>query len=773
MSAQPERTPEPWPPGPNGTAHSLANGNGSGYAPSLKGYIPLTPASQGATQDDDDFDLGHLLKVLKRRALTFVGVTALAAGALTGWQLIRPAPPPVYRGSFDLLVEPVTSVDPIGLGDLGPDTSGRTTLDYDSQIRVLLSPGVLNPILETIQAQYPDLTYSDLLENLTIARENNAKVLSVVYRSPDPAEVQFITEQLIQGFINYSVQDRQADLRRGIAFLDEQLNEKWQEVDTIESDLSDFQKQHNLVDVEVTKASVTERLNDLLSNQENLLIELESLQRLFGSLQEQVGFSPGVAVRIVNLSDSPQYQAVLEDLRQLERQIAVESARFQGDTPMIQVLEDKRQQLLAVLDQEANRILGDVTVNPTEVGFQGQVSQNLVQQLVDTQNQIQLLQIQDATISQVTAVLQDEIQYLADLSRSFKQIERELTVAESSLNQMLTSRQELRFQMAREASPWELVAPMDVSNLATDGRLARVLILNGLVSVMVGAGAALMQDKLDRVFHDADEIAAATKLPNLAIIPYVKALEQRALVMNAALVSTIDDLLQQKPLLVSPDSPSAFAFAESFYSLHTNLRLLSSDSPMQTISITSSRPNEGKSTICAHLAIAATNVGQRVLLIDADMRKPSLHELFGLPNQQGLSNVISGTAEVHEVLSPVAENDRLKIITGGMQPPAPGGLLSSRRMHQLLQSFRQDFDLIIIDTPPLIGISDAKLASTHADGMLLVTQVEKTQRAEVQRVLSDLGNTVQAPLLGIVVNGVQGHNQQGYYNQYYSHYYSR
>ena len=769
MSSKPERLPESWP----ATASNTENGNGHSHAASVKGYIPLTPSQVTVVDDDDDFDLGHLLKILKRRALTFIGVTALAAGGLTAWQVTRPSPPPAYRGSFDLLVEPVTSVDRIGLEDLVPETSGRTTLDYDSQIRVLLSPGVLTPILATIQDRYPDLTYEVLKEQLTIDREDSAKVLTVTYRDSDPEAVEYVTGQLIDGFINYSVQDRQADLRRGIAFLDQQLDEKWGEVADIESALSDFQKQHNLVDVEATKASVTERLNTLLSQQENTLIELASLQDLFVSLQNQVGFPPEVAVRVANLSDSPQYQAVLEDLRQIEREIAVESARFQTDTPMIQVLEDQRQQLLTVLEQESQRILGNVAVDPNAVGFQGEVSQNLVQQLMDTQNQIHFLQIQDETISQVTGVLQDEIQYLADLSRSFKQIERELTVAESSLNQMLTSRQELRFQMAREASPWELVAPMQVSSLATGGNLTRMLLLNGLFSVLLGMGAALMQDKFDRVFHDAEEIAAATKLPNLATIPYVRALEEQALVMNAALVSTIDDLLQQKPLLVSPDSPSAFAFAESFYSLHTNLRLLGSDSPIQTITVTSSRPNEGKSTICAHLAIAATNVGQRVLLVDADMRKPSLHEMFGLLNSKGLSNLISGTAELQAVLHSLPSNDRLKVITGGMQPPAPGGLLSSHRMHQLLQSFCQDFDLIIIDTPPLLGISDAKLASTHADGMLLVTQIERTQRSEVQRVLADLGNTVQAPLLGLVVNGVQSHNRQGYYNHYYSHYYSR
>jgi succinoglycan biosynthesis transport protein ExoP len=766
MSSQPEHLP----PTPPSSANGLANGNG--HAPSsVKGYIPLTSMPQVVVDQKDDFDLGHILQVLRRRTLTFVGVMALAAGGLTAWHFVRPTPPTIYQGSFDLLVEPVTSADSIDLNAFGERRSGN--LDYDSQIRVLLSPGVLDPILANIQEQYPKLTYEALRNRLTIERAEDTKVLKIRYQGSDPETVQFVSDQLLQGFIDYSAQARQAGLLRGINFLDEQLDNKWQEVATIEEDLSDFQKQHNLVDVAATKASVTDRLNALLAKQENLAIELASLQELRTSLEDQVGFAPDIAVRVANLSASPQYQAVLDELRAIDREIAIESARFQTDTPMIQVLEDKQQQLLEVLNQESVRILGDAGLNLDSIGYQGDISQNLVQQLVDTANKIELLQIQNATISQVTEVLQDEIQYLADLSRASKQIERELTVAESSLNQMLTSRQDLRFQMAKEASPWELVDPMDVASLATGSSLARILLLNGLVSVLLGLGAALLQDKLDQVFHDAEDITAFTKLPNLALVPYARALEDRALLMNTALISSVDDLLQQKPMLVNADSPSAFLFAESFYSLHTNLRLLGSDSPMQAVTVTSSRPNEGKSTICAHLAIAATNIGQRVLLIDADMRKPSLHEIFGLVNSKGLSNIISDTAKVQDVIHTLSGNERLQIITAGSQPPAPGGLLSSRRMHQLVQGFRQDYDLIIIDTPPLIGITDAKLASTHTDGILLVTQIERTQRSEVQRVLSDLGNTMQAPLLGVAVNGVKAKGQKyGYHGSYYNHYYS-
>jgi len=839
-----------------GQSHSN-NGNGQAAA------APISLPAPVVDDNGEEFDLGHLLAVVKRRALTFLGVTSLTALGLVGWHMTRP---PAYRGGFELLVEPVTVVNKLDLGTIPfAAEAEQSGLDYNSQIRVLRSPTVLEPIVAKIQQRYPQITYETLLGRLSIQRQSDSKVLDISYGGTDPEEIEFVLDELALGFIEYSVANRQSDLRRGIEFLDQQLDEKWQEVHTIESTMSDFQKQHDLVDVTAVSASVTERMNAMLAKQEALQVELASLQTLYRNLEQQVGYSTDAAIRIANLSESPQYQALLQDYRQVEQQLALELARFQADTPMIQALEDQRLQLLPLLQAEAERVLGSTllgsadpepaaeatpgrsaqdsadpepavaatpgtstqdsadsepavaatpgrsaqdstdsepavaatpgtstqnstdsepaaeaatgisSLDPQDLGFKGQVSQGLVQQLVDTMNQIQVLQTQNAAITRVTEVLQGEIQYLADLGRSFKQIERELGVAENSFNQLLATRQELRFQMARQNAPWELISPLNAANIAPQGNLPRKLILSGVVGLLLGAAAALAKDKLDQGFHRTEDILAATKLPALATIPYVKSLEQRALVMNTALVSTMADLVSQQPVLVNQDTPSAFVFAESFYSLHTNLRLLGADRPVQVVTVTSARPGEGKSTVCAHLAIAATNMGQRVLIIDADMRRPTQHIIFGLNNRTGLSNYISGTSQtLGNIVQSIPGNRSLQVLSAGLQPPAPGGLLSSRRMHQLVDNLRHDYDMVIIDTPPLAGITDAKLTSTHADGMLLVTKMGSTPRSNVMDALTELSHTVQAPLLGLVINSVTSSGGNAYYNSsYYTQHSSR
>ncbi|WOD41100.1 polysaccharide biosynthesis tyrosine autokinase [Nodosilinea sp. E11] len=751
---------------PSSTAHEAnGNGNGHGHGQVHHGFVAVTAPSSPLVDDGDDFDVSHLVGVLKRRLGVFLGVAALSFGGLTLWHLSRP---PVYSGSANLLVEPVTAAPSLGLeAVVGLPGARNSGLDYTSQIRVLRGPDVIDPILANIQQRYPDITYTTLLERLAITQEGESKVLRITYRADDPAVVTFVLTQVVNGFVNYSVQDRQGELRRGLTFIDEQLQEKWQEVAVIEEDLSEFQKRYDLVNVNATSESVTQRLNQMLADQEQLRVQLMALGPLYDSLRTQVGFDPDTAIRVANLNESPTYQALLGDLRELEQTIAAESARFQATTPMIEALEDRRQQLLPLLEAEAQRLVG-ATVAADTLGYQGTVSRELMQQLVDTANQMQVLDTQDQAIGQAVQQLRAEIQRLADLSRSYQQIARELAVAEGSLDQLLTSRQDLRLQMARQTAPWELISPLDESSITEMTNLPRKLLLSTVVGLLLGGGAALVRDRADQAFHSTDELVKVTQLPNLAMVPNAPALEKQPLLIVPDLAGTMAQVLAQSQ---SPDKLyTSFSFAEAFYSLEANLRMLSSDTPVQVVALTSSVPGEGKSTMCAHLAIAAANMGRRVLLIDGDLRKPSQHIIFGQSNSRGLSDLLTQTIDdATDWVLTIPGNANLHLLPAGTRPPAPGRLLSSRKMQQMTEQYRRHYDLIIFDTPPLAGMIDAKLTAAHADGLLLVVRLNRSERSEIQRVLADLGNTAQAPLLGLVVNGVPQSRRRGY-DYYYGDY---
>lgn len=204
--------------------------------------------------------------------------------------------------------------------------------------------------------------------------------------------------------------------------------------------------------------------------------------------------------------------------------------------------------------------------------------------------------------------------------------------------------------------------------------------------------------------------------------------------------------------------------AEQYRTIRTNIQFASADRKIQTIVVTSSGPLEGKSTTAANIAVVFANSGQRVLLVDADMRKPTIHKTFGLTNEVGLSKVLSSNNSVLEMSRP-SMVDNLSILTSGPKPPNPSELLGSTRMNQVIEEARHLYDVIIFDMPPVVTVTDAQIMASKADGTLLVVR-ENVTRKDALTKAKDLLEMVQAKVLGVVYNGAQNLKDQGYY--YYS-----
>lgn len=201
--------------------------------------------------------------------------------------------------------------------------------------------------------------------------------------------------------------------------------------------------------------------------------------------------------------------------------------------------------------------------------------------------------------------------------------------------------------------------------------------------------------------------------------------------------------------------------AEQYRTIRTNIQFASADRKIQTIVVTSSGPSEGKSTTAANIAVVFANSGQRVLLVDADMRQPTIHKTFGLTNEVGLSKVLSSNNSVLEMSRP-SMVDNLFILTSGPKPPNPSELLGSTRMDQVIEEARHLYDVIIFDMPPVVTVTDAQIMASKADGTLLVVR-ENVTRKDALTKAKDLLEMVQAKVLGVVYNGAQNLKDQGYY----------
>lgn len=213
-----------------------------------------------------------------------------------------------------------------------------------------------------------------------------------------------------------------------------------------------------------------------------------------------------------------------------------------------------------------------------------------------------------------------------------------------------------------------------------------------------------------------------------------------------------------------PKSP----ISEAYRTLRTNIQFSSFDKKLQSIVVTSSGPGEGKTTTSCNLAVVMAQTGSKTILIDCDQRKPSVHKSFKMSNEMGLSDFLAGTVEFKDVTrSSGAEN--LTIITSGTRPPNPSELLSSKKMKDFVEGLKEEYEYIIIDSPPIVAVTDAQLIASFADGSLLVTSSGEVEREAAMK-SKELLDKVNSKIVGVVLNKLEV-SEKGYYGYYYQYYY--
>lgn len=213
-----------------------------------------------------------------------------------------------------------------------------------------------------------------------------------------------------------------------------------------------------------------------------------------------------------------------------------------------------------------------------------------------------------------------------------------------------------------------------------------------------------------------------------------------------------------------PKSP----VSEAYKTLRTNIQFSSLDSRIKTLVITSSGPAEGKTTTSSNLAVTMAQGGYKTIIIDCDQRKPKLHKVFGISNTMGLSNFLIGEAKFQEVVQ-VTEVENLHVLTAGVRPPNPSELLASSRMKNFIEELKKEYDHIILDTPPVIMVTDAQILSRYADGSILVVASGEADKEAAVRA-KELLEKVNSRILGVVLNKIDT-SRKGYYGRYYTYYY--
>lgn len=376
------------------------------------------------------------------------------------------------------------------------------------------------------------------------------------------------------------------------------------------------------------------------------------------------------------------------------------------DSPTILTLKDRRQNTLPLLQQEAKRVLG--------VAY------------ADAANQVKTLESQSQELTKAEQQLREKVDQLPTLTRQYNELQRQLQAATDSLNRFQATRETLQIQGSQTELRWELVQPPMTS--AVPSNTERNLILGFVASSLLGLGVGLLLEKLDDRYHTVDAVKDKVALPLLATIPT----ESRV-----------------RRLRYPQDTGR---FVEAMRVLHTNIQLLGNEGSIRSLVVSSSVAYEGKSTIAYHLAQTATAMGLRVLLVDADLRHPTVHYLCKINNERGLTDLLTTEMSIADAIQQLPGESQLSAIPAGSRVSDPTNLLSSRAMKRLMEQLHKAFDLVIYDTPQMDGLADTSLLAPLADGVLLVARMHKTERSSLMKTLDSL-KIGRINVLGLVVNG--------------------
>lgn len=691
----------------------------------VRALIQPKVSSSAPTEEEGGLELGRIIEVLRRRLLLIAGVTALMAGA--GVYKAK-TDTPVYISGFEILTEPVTAEAKVlssvpQTASSQENTEQTATLD-DTKIKVLRSPALLLPLVEQLEAKYPDLDYGKISSSLTI-QTSETNVLGVTFQSENAQLVKDLLKLLSEAYLSYSLEDRQKDIRQGIVFVEGQLPNLEARVSAKQEELQRFRQRYNVVDPALQAEQLSQQVGEFTKAQLDTATELNEARLLYESLRAELGGQPPETASASALNSNSRYQRLLDKLLEIDTQIAQDSALYLNGSPEMGVLQLQRNNLIPLLQREGVRSGREMV------------------------SQIQELELRNQSLLQAINTVNQRIKQLSVITREHTDIQRELQIATDNLNQFLTKREALRIDASQRQVPWQLLTPPN-EPFPVSASVKRNLVLGTILGLLLGVGAALLADRLGGILRTASEVKEITKLPLLGIIPLQEQPEQDETFLQQHL-----SWLQLASAKLSNSRSSKFVlspFEEAFRSLYTNILLIDPDTPIHSLVVSSAVPNSGKTTIAINLAQAAAAMGRRVLLIDTDLRQPDLHKELKLPNYRGLSDVVSGHSALLDAVEPIEHEPNLWVLTAGMPPPDPLRLLSSKTMEQLMSKAADEFDLVIYDTPPMLGFADVRLLSAKTDGLLLVVRLDQIKRSLLQQTIEDLRGS-GATALGVVANG--------------------
>jgi succinoglycan biosynthesis transport protein ExoP len=623
----------------------------------------------------------------------------------------------------------------IGQEEAGSE-SGQPRFSPPPQIDGPLSP-------EEVERLTPYIAKLD--GSLYVSQIEETRAIQISFTHTDPAIAAKIANGVAQVFVDESFANKTAQSSSSATWLDRTTRQLKAQMEEAERNLADYSRNNNIFfSTDEKQNLVVGKLADLYDKSLKAEVNANSKASLYDEVKE------GRVTRLPEAFSDPGIMLNQSKLGGLRIELAQLTATFGLENPNVLKVQNQIRELERLI-AESTKNLGDrLKAESERAGREEKLLKDSFE------------------VAKSEAVQQNQA------AIKFNILKQNVDTTKALYNDFLQKTNHAQIEQRQEANDLRIIDPARALPLGP--RRARAIFIGLLLSLAAGVGLALLLEYLDNTVKSVEDVAHSAQLPTLALIPSMDADAKRAAAENkkGRRQSGAADLGGVSGLLARDMQPQGDSLAtlgtlspivEAYRMLRTSVLLSNAGAPPKTILITSSQPGEGKTTTAVNTAISLSQLGASVLLIDADLRRPAVHTAFKIPHTRGLSNYLSSHAPLDDLIVKLPVPN-LSVITCGPIPPNPAELISSDRMKELLRALSRQFDHILIDSPPLISVTDPIILSTMVDGLILVVQAGKSTRGLVSRARRELAR-VGARVFGVVLNNVnvkrEGYDDYDYY----------
>ena len=741
------------------TEQHNSNGSRTELLPSefgFGGFVSANPGFPGFSPHEST--LAEILSTLRKRKWIII-TTVLVA--LTLGALISARTKPQYSATARIAISK-ESGENFGFKDSQPSGDSEDydyTISMDTQTNILQSDRIALEVIKGLHLDENRAFAADLavsapktgdigIQRIDHARDaallalfhsamrvssvRNTRLLDISFRSPDPALATEIANDIVATYIEDNYRTRYETTMQSSDWLAKQISDLKQRVETSQEKLVRYQRENGMLGIDEKQNIITQKLDDLNKS----LTEAQT-----DRISKQAAYETAKAGKFDEIYEPNSLAASLRQQEaNLRSQYAQVTTTFGANYPKSLELKNQIDQTQRSIEADNHR------------------------RLTRLQSEFAAAQAREAMLAKALDQQKLEANQLNEESIEFSILKRDLDANRTLYEGLLQKLKEAGVTAGLRSSNIRIVDNARVPISPVSPNWPRNLELSLLAGLVGGVLLTFVVEALDSTVRTPEEAQALLGLPSLGLIPHSNALKTVGL--SRSLRSASPALTSPHPSMLIAQSRPNSHIVESFRSLRTSILLSSAVKLPKVILFTSSMPQEGKTTTSVNMAIVLAQRGGKILLVDADLRRPGIHQAFGLSNSAGLSSVLAGLDSFENVVQRYPPLSNLFILPAGPNAPYPAELLGSDRMLELLTEFRSDYDYVILDSPPVNLVTDSVVLAAHMDAVLLVVRSGQTSKNALRHARDQLLQ-VKAPLTGIVVNGAKLDSFDYHYRSYY------